>query len=102
METEYYVFIHTPGPNWLDGKPITEQPLAGHFQYMTHLESENKLVLGGGFTDGSGAMGVLRALSFAEASEIVQDDPAVKEDVVVAKVHPWYVTVAGQITKSDR
>lgn len=102
MVTEYYVFIHKPGPNWLDGKPITEQPLGGHFQYMTQLESDNKLVLGGGFTDNSGAMGVLRASSLAEALEIVKDDPAVREGIVVTEVHPWYVTVAGEITKSGR
>jgi len=86
MQTKYYVFLHVPGPNWLSGKPITEQPLAGHFQYMTQLESERKLVLGGGFLDGSGAMGVLVADSQAEAESIVINDPAVREQAVA---HQW-------------
>jgi len=101
MQTKYYVFLHVPGPNWLAGKPVTEQPLAGHFQYMSRLESEGKLVLGGGFLDGSGAMGVLTANSQSEADQIVANDPAVKEQIVKATVHPWYVTVVGRIEISD-
>jgi len=100
MNTNYYVFLHVPGPNWLIGKPILEQPLARHFQYMTQLESERKLVLGGGFLDGSGAMGVLQVSSLAEARAIVENDPAVKEGVVTTQVHPWYVTVANPVKKS--
>lgn len=100
MKTEYYVFIHKPGPNWLSGKPVTEQPLSGHFQYMTQLETENKLILGGGFTDNTGAMGILRASSFVEAQQLAQDDPAVKEGIVVTELHPYYVTVVGNLEKS--
>lgn len=100
METEYYVFLHSPGPNWLDGKPITAQPLGGHFEYMDQLEAEKKLILGGGFTDHSGAMGVLRVSRLGEAREIVDNDPAVKDGIVTAEVHPWYVTVAGQVELS--
>jgi uncharacterized protein YciI len=102
MQTKYYVFLHVPGPNWVAGKPITEQPLADHFQYMTQLESEQKLVLGGGFLDGSGAMGVLVADSQAEAESIIANDPAVREQIVTATIHPWYVTVAGSIETSDK
>lgn len=102
METEYYVFLHSPGPNWLDGEPITAQPLAGHFEYMSQLEAEKKLVLGGGFTDNSGSMGVLQVSSLSVAQEIVDNDPAVKDSIVTAEVHAWYVTVAGQVKLSDQ
>lgn len=101
MQTKYYVFLYVPGPNWLPGKPISEQPLAGHFRYMTQLESQRKLVLGGGFLDGSGAMGVLVADSQAEAENLVTHDPAVRERIVTATVHPWYVTVAAALETSN-
>jgi uncharacterized protein YciI len=101
MRTKYYVFLYVPGPNWLADRPFTEQPLAGHFQHMSKLESEQKLVLGGGFLDGSGAMGVLVADSQTEAENLVAQDPAVRDQVVTATVHPWYVTVAGAIDKSS-
>lgn len=48
MQTDTYVFIHRPGPNWLPGKPILDQPLQGHFEYMTRLEADGTLRLGGG------------------------------------------------------
>ncbi len=101
METKYYVFLYSPGPNWLEAKPITEQPLANHFRYMSQLETERKLILGGGFLDNSGAMGVLRVASLAEAQEIVENDPAVRDGVVTVEVRPWCVTVAGQVERSD-
>ena len=100
MHTNYFVFLHRPGPNWLKDKPITEQPLSAHFQYMSQLAEEEKLVVGGGFLDDSGAMGVIQASNIAEVEKIVAADPAVRSNVVQAEVHPWFVTVAGQIEKS--
>ncbi|WKZ38343.1 MAG: YciI family protein [Anaerolineales bacterium] len=100
MKTNYYVFIYFPGPNWLTNQPIANQPLAGHFQYMTRLEAEEKLVLGGGFTDDSGAMGMLFVSDLEEAREIIENDPAIKEGIVTAQLHPYFVTVAGKIQKS--
>lgn len=100
MNTNYYVFIYFPGPNWLANQPMVKQPLAGHFRYMNRLETEEKLVLGGGFTDDSGAMGILFVSGLEEAREIIENDPAVKEGIVTAQIHPYYVTVASKIQKS--
>ncbi len=100
MKTEFYVFIHRPGPKWVQGKSVKEQPLSGHFEYMTKLENDNKFVLGGGFIDNSGAMGVLRASNIAEAEEMVKSDPAVVDGIVETEVHPYFVTVVGNITTS--
>ncbi|MCP5010080.1 MAG: hypothetical protein GY942_08900 [Aestuariibacter sp.] len=100
MNTNYFVFIYKPGPNWLPNKPITAQPLAGHFHYMSQLEAAAQLVVGGGFTDGSGAMGVIHMPNLAQAEALIANDPVVKDEIVTATVHPWYVTVAGTIEKS--
>lgn len=100
METNYFVFLFSPGTNWLKDKPIEEQPLQDHFQYMTKLESEGTLILGGGFLDGTGAMGVLKVESLESAKEIVAKDPAVVDGLVTATVHPWFVTVGGSVEKS--
>jgi uncharacterized protein YciI len=100
METDYHVFIHRPGPNWLTDRPITEQPLEGHFGHMTRLEEQGILVLGGGFLDGAGAMGVIRTDSLTEAETIVASDPAVRDGIVTAEVHPWFVTMGGSISPS--
>lgn len=42
------------------------------------------------------------ALAQAEAEGIVAADPAVRDQIVTATVHPWYVTVAGRIQVSGR
>lgn len=97
METNHFVFIHRPGPAWIEGAAVTEQPLEGHFAYMTELEAAGTLVLGGGFLDGAGAMGVLRCDSLGQAMDVALADPAVVDGVVTAEVHPWFVTVGGTI-----
>ncbi|MBK9748507.1 MAG: hypothetical protein IPO91_17270 [Chloroflexi bacterium] len=91
----YYVFIYRPGPNWLPGKPINEQPLTGHFEYMSRLQAQGKLMIGGGFVDNSGAMGVFLAEDIEQARDIVFADPVVRDKIVTAEVHPWLVTVPG-------
>lgn len=100
MKTQYFVFLHRPGPNWLKEKPVHEQPLEGHFQYMAQLSGSKILVLGGGFLDHSGAMGVLKAGSLDEAETLVAEDPAVCDGIVKTSVHPWFVTVGGTIEQS--
>lgn len=70
METEYFVFIHRPGPAWVPDARVLAQPLEGHFAYMTGLEERGALVVGGGFLDGAGAMGVPRCRSLAEADPL--------------------------------
>ena len=101
MHTDYFVFLHRPGPNWLEGKPITEQPLAQTFDYMDALETSGRLVLGGGFLDGAGAMGVLKVGNLGEAQSLIEKDPAVKTGIVLAEVHPWFVTVGGEVMISE-
>lgn len=100
MKAKYFVFIHRPGKNWRQDQPLEQQPLSAHFQYMTALQRTGKLVLGGGFTDGAGALGVIKVSSLQEAQRLVADDPAVKDGLVVSEVHPWFVTVAGNIEHS--
>ncbi len=101
MQTNYYAFIYSPGAGWLPGQPLSKQPLTAHFEYMSRFEAAGKLVLGGGFLDGRGALGVLQVSSLAEAQTIVENDPAVKSGLVMAEVHPWFVTVARPIQKGD-
>jgi uncharacterized protein YciI len=93
LETPYFVFIHRPGPHWLPGKPILAQPLEAHFAYMERLEGLGKLVLGGGFLDNAGAMGILECKNLEEAEALCQADPAVRAQIVIVEVHPYFVTV---------
>jgi hypothetical protein len=46
-----------------------------HRQYVTQLLADGRLVVGGLFTDGSGALFIYEAASLAAAEELVADDP---------------------------
>ncbi|MEX0825436.1 MAG: YciI family protein [Acidimicrobiia bacterium] len=96
----YFAFIHRPGPAWRPGAPVLEQRLEGHFAYMAELETSGVLVVGGGFGDDTGALGIIQAASIDEAIAVVLRDPAVEDGVVVTEVHPLLITVGGRVKRS--
>lgn len=88
------VVIYSPGPNWIIGKPVTSQKLASHLHYMKMLQGVGQVVLAGPFLDSAlGGMAVLRGVSLVEASQIILDDPAVKNGVLQASLRAWYIAV---------
>ncbi len=99
-QASYFVFIYRPGPAWVKGKTVREQPsLAGHIAHMTKLEENGQLVLGGPFKDDSGAMGVIVFEDLEAAEKAVEDDPMVQTKVVTAEVHAWHPAVTGCVAK---
>lgn len=99
--SNYFVGIYSRGPNWLPGKAILEQPLETHFAYMETLQGNRILVLGGPFKDNEGALAVIETTSLTQAQQIFAADPGVKQGVFSVSVHPWFVSVEGQIHKKS-
>lgn len=97
--SDYFVGIYAKGPKWLVGKAVREQPLDAHFAYMEGLQSSHILVLGGPFKDDEGALAIIAAPNLAEAQLIFAADPAVTQGIFRVSVHPWFVSVAGQISQ---
>lgn len=85
-----YVVLYTPGPNWLPGQGVYNQPLEEHGHYMQRLYDQGKLLLGGPFIDDSGGMAVIEVAGEAEAQRAVADDPAVRDGIFSATIHPWH------------
>lgn len=56
-------------------KPLNEEIIKSHVEYLKELKGKGKLVLCGPFTDYPGGMVVLRAGDLAEATSIAQADP---------------------------
>ncbi len=81
--------VYRPGPGWIVGKPVTEQPLEQHGRYMLSLYVRGALKLAGPFLDDAGGAVVLEAENEVEAKAMVSLDPAVVSQVFVAEVHPW-------------
>ena len=87
-EATYLVF-YRPGPAWLTGKSVMEQPLKDHGNYMLSLYIKGSMKLAGPLTDNAGGAVLLEVSDEAEAKAIVANDPAVKSGIFVYEMHPW-------------
>lgn len=88
MKTTFLV-LYRPGPHWAAGKPIREQPPREHGKYLLDLYARGALKFAGPFDDNTGAAIVVEAADRAEAESLVAGDPAVKNGVFAAELHPW-------------
>ena len=84
-----YLVLYRPGPAWLTGKSIMEQPLKEHGKYMLSLYIKGSMKLAGPLTDNAGGAVLLEVANEAEAMAIVTNDPAVRSGVFVYELHPW-------------
>ena len=87
-----YVVIHSPGAQWVAGKPMFEQPgLDLHLAHFRQLLEQGKLMAGGPFLDGSvgGMMVPEPGLGEQEITEFALADPAVKSGLLNVVVRPW-------------
>ena len=84
-----FLITYSAGPAFLSGKPLNEQPLKEHFNYMLDLHRRGVLRMAGGFGDNSGGAAFVDAASEDEARQIAEADPAVKTKVFVYQLHQW-------------
>src|ERR1700750_1929831 len=73
-----YLVLYRPGPAWLTGKSVMEQPLKEHGKYMLNLYVRGAMKLAGPLTDNAGGAVLLEVANEAAAKAIVKNDPAVK------------------------
>lgn len=89
-----YVVIHTPGPGWLPGRSLFEQPgVKEHVAHYRKLLDAGKLSLGGPYLDsqGGGMMIPAQGVSQAEIAAFAAEDPAVKSGLLLVEVRPWFI-----------
>lgn len=84
-----YAAFYQPGENWTPGKSIAQQPLGDHVTYLTDLHTRNVVKMGGPFADGEAGLVILEAYDFAEASRIINEDPAVQRGILGVQVREW-------------
>ena len=61
-EAKTYALVYAAGPQWLAGRPVTEQNLSAHRAYIGELHAQGRLMCGGPFLDGEcGGFAVVRA-----------------------------------------
>lgn len=94
-----FIVIYKPGPGWVAGKSLKEQPLQEHGKYILSLYNKGLLKSGGPFADETGGAAVFEAADDAEARSIIAKDPAVISQVFVPEVHQWALVPWDQFKK---
>lgn len=94
MKDVRFVVFHIPGPKWLPGKTLFEQPgVMDHVGHYGTLLQAGKLALGGPHLDGKGGGMMIPAAGVTEAeiSAFAAEDPAVKAEVLRFEIRPWLI-----------
>lgn len=84
-----FAAIYERGPNWIAGKPITQQPLSEHVAYLMGLHDQSVVAMGGPFADETGGLVILAVTDSDEAARLIDHDPAVQSGVLKAQVREW-------------
>ena len=82
------------GPTWTSGS-VREQPdWDAHAEFVDALIERGTFVMGGPFSDNSGSMSLLEGIDADEARRILEDDPFMKNGVLVLEeIREWNVFV---------
>ena len=88
--SKQYVVLVKPGPRWVAGKPVEQQALGGHGQYLQAQMTKGTLQLAGRFLDDSGGLILYNARNEPEAREIAEHDPGVMSGIlVIESIRPF-------------
>ena len=84
-----HVAHYAPGPNWRPGKPICDQPLDEHVEYLRRLHEAELVIMAGPFEDSTGGLVVFAANRQDNVESLVSRDPAIEDGTLVARVRTW-------------
>lgn len=69
-------------PDLVTTSKDTLKTLVEHTAYMKELEDKGKVLIAGGFLDGTGGMDIIEVDTLEEALEISKNDPLAKNNLV--------------------
>ncbi|HYE75076.1 MAG TPA: YciI family protein [Blastocatellia bacterium] len=87
--SETFLIIYRSGPAWIEGKPISEQPIQSHGKYMLELYKSGVMRFAGPFSDDTGGAAVIEVESLDQAISIADQDPAIKDRIFTYELRPW-------------
>jgi uncharacterized protein YciI len=95
-ESPLCVATMQPGPAWVGGRATREQPFWDeHAAFIDALTAEGRIMLAGPFTDGTGALQILRG-DVATMQALLARDPWIVRGVFATPlVRPWAIWVDG-------
>jgi len=97
-----FLVLYRPGPAWIPGCSVFEQPLEAHGSYVQKLYRAGKVRFAGPFTDSSGGASLLELEGGeTEARAIAENDPAVTAGIFTITIYPWHLVSWEQYGKTS-
>ncbi len=94
---EYIYLTHPLREGFFEqSTPQEDGIMEAHFQYLKHATETGTVVLAGPCLDDTFGIVVFNAGEEASAQEFMFNDPAVKENVMMAELHPMRISLKGQ------
>lgn len=93
---QYVLVVLKSGPTRVPDGPARQEMFKGHFENMTRLSDEGKLVLAGPFegVDGWRGLFIFAVADIEEAKKLVATDPVIINGEMVAEYHKYYGSAA--------
>jgi len=93
-EESYFIVTYSTGENWDPNKEPHEQDhFNDHSSHLGDLRKSEKIKLGGRY--GDKGMIILIAKDEEEAKSLIFNDPAIKNKLFKAELHPFYHFYSG-------
>jgi uncharacterized protein YciI len=86
---QLFVITYQPGPNWDHSRPLMEQSLRPHGEYMSQLFRDGSLLAAGPLFEPEGGLVILQAARLEEAEAMMAADPAVQTGLFEGRVQEW-------------
>lgn len=91
---EFLYIIRPHKENFAETMNEDEARIMGiHFAYLQDMMKQGKLILAGPVLTGEMGLCIIEASSIAEAEEMMNNDPAVVNGIVSAKLYPYRVSL---------
>ncbi len=84
-----FAALYERGPNWIEGRPLADQPLSAHLDHLLALHKDGRLTMGGPYGDETGGLVILTVDDMATAERLIADDPAIIAGTLKASVKVW-------------
>jgi len=93
-----YIYIIHPFRHGFFESPTPQEAiiLEEHFQYLQSAAKAGTVLLAGPCTDDTFGLVIFRATNDDAANTFMFNDPSIKQNVMVAELHPMCVSVRGQ------
>ena len=98
MTDRCLVVIHSPGPAWEPGLPLTQQlGVTEHRAHYAKLAAQGLVRLGGPFVDGAGGGMMVFKPGMDEDTLRTHalTDPAVESGLLQFEIRPWAIALEG-------